>query len=201
MLGAMTSAAFDTTDGRVKVTLSTSTSAGYGNVCEQYQDWGHISVPIPVQLINSDQQALTQVVVTGYNNQITDPNFALNPGESCNYSINWYHVRATTGIYMQQAYSSTDTGRDITKENSMMGQSTNAVLTDILNRLIALESWADSHTHAAGSLIDSRSAPCTGNTAVPNSTSPSGNNINTDLTYIIANENLAITDVFKKYRA
>lgn len=188
--------------GTIVVNLITSTNAGYVNQCIQYNDYGHISVPLPKQIINIERQADSQVIVTGYENSVTDQNLSINPGESINFSTNWYHARANAGIYMQPANTAN-------KENSVMGQSTNKVIADILNRLIALETWANNHMHNPGSfqvilpgtLNAGGPTPVmvTGVSANPASTSPDGNNINDDLTYINGNKNLAITGVYTPY--
>jgi hypothetical protein len=194
MQAIMKSATRNTEDGRVKVTLSTSTNAGYANTCEQYNDYGHYSVPLPTGIVNIEQQTLSNVVVTGYNNTITDEHFTLQPGESANYSTGWYQIRANDGVYIQKANTTS-------KENEMMGNSTNHILRDILNRLIALETWADAHKHNPGTFEVSLPGTLnpggptivsvTGVSENPTVASPSGDNISADATYIANNKNLA----------
>ncbi len=180
------------TGGTTQVTLTTSTNAGYPNNCADYGSYGFISVPLPVQIVNTEIQALSEVIITGYQNTIKDTNFALSPGESAMYGTNWYLINSINGIYIQPVNTTT-------QEYLPAGNSTNDVLQDILNRLIALESWADNHIHLAGTLIaPSGGGNVTGDTGIPTTTSPSGNNINSDLTYISDGKNL-ISSNYKQY--
>lgn len=193
MLGRIISAAYDNTIGRVFVKLASSTNTGLQNNCEQYQDWGHISVPTDEQLVNVEEDALSQVKVTGYNNQIYDNNFILNPGESCNYSSNWYHIRATNGIYMQPVNTSN-------KENAMMGQSTNKVLSDIMSLLIDIINYLATHTHSAGTYTaDLTTGKIIEGTfsGIPVQNIPNDSNIVSDKNYIENNHNLAITNSYQ----
>lgn len=178
MLAKMISASYDTSYGRVLVKLDTSTQAGYPNQCEQYQSYGYISVPLPHQLVEASQQSLAEVHVTGYNNQISDTKFSLNPGESSNYGQNWYNTNATTGLYIQEA-------KTTHAENHMMGQSTNEVLLDILNYLVALDAYLQIHTHSGcGGEVSS---------GVAESYTPVITPVSDDVTYISDSNNLAIT--------
>lgn len=181
MLAKMTSASFDTSTGRVSVSLDTSTSVGYPNNCQQFGDYGHIAVPLPGQLVEVTQQALAQVQVTGYNNQVKDTNFSLNPGESASYNANWYTIHSLNGEYIQEAQTAH-------VENVMMGQSTNAVLKDILDYLVGLESYIGSHVHSGcGGTNDSGG---------PTTSPPDVSAISADVTYIGDNKNLAITGTY-----
>jgi hypothetical protein len=86
-------------------------------------------------------------VVTGYNNTITDEHFTLQPGESANYSTGWYQIRANDGVYIQKANTTS-------KENEMMGNSTNHILLDMANLLVniitylqTIETAYNNHIH------------------------------------------------------
>lgn len=185
MLASISGASYDATTGRVKATLNNSTVNGYQNTVEIFQSYGVLSVPVVKQLVNIEQQAQTQVMMTGYNNSIVDSNFVLNSGETCIYSPNWYNVVAINGIYMQVPHTAS-------KENAMMGQSTNSVMLDILTYLIALYEWASTHTHQ----YSPGSNPPT-QTAVSTQTVPSDSGISSDQTYISGNHNLAITGTYE----
>lgn len=183
----------DTNTGQVTVNLTTSTNAGYPNNCQQYNDYGHISVPLPKQILNTDNQCLSNVVVTGYNNTITDKNFMINAGESCNYSTAWYHIRANDGIYIQQVNTTN-------KENAMMGQSSNHIMLDMANLLVAIigylqniESLYNNHKHDSGTYANG-AGHVAGSSDVPTSTftdPPSKDTVNSDISKLTNGENLA----------
>ena len=182
MLAKMVSGIFDRASGRVQVILATSTQPGYPNSCEQFGPYGWMAVPLPGQMVEISPQSMAQVQATGYNNQVTDPNFSLLPGESSSYNASWYGLHALSGEYLQEAGTTN-------AENLMMGQSTNAVLTDILNYLVDLESYIGSHVHSGCGGIDNSGAPVD----LP----PAPTDLATDATYIAANKNLAITDTYE----
>ena len=72
----------------------------------------------------------------------------------------------------------------------MMGQSTNAVMLDILTYLIALYTWATTHTHSGVQTGG-------GISGITVQTVPDDSGIVTDQTYIEGNENLAITGTYE----
>ena len=185
MQAIMESASF--ADGSVTVDLSTSTMSGYVNNCQQYNDYGHISVPNETQLVNIDNQSPSNVVVTGYANRITDTNFNIVAGESANYSNSWYHIRANNGVFIQQANTTN-------KENVMMGNSTNHILLDMANLLVSIitylqtiETVFNSHTHSG---VQSGSSS-TGTTSAPFITPPSDSDVNGDISKVTNGTNLA----------
>jgi hypothetical protein len=196
MLAIMENAYLDTEDGRVKVNLSTSISAGYYNNCEQYNDWGHYSVPLPIQPVNIDNQSTINVVVTGYANQITDPNFTCNAGESVNFSAvfhgnnvvyKWYQKRTANGVFIQQANTPNI-------ENEMMGNTTNHILLDMANLLVSIitylqgiETTFNTHTHSGVTTGTDTSAPPNGSFSNP----PNSTNVQNDIPRLTNNTNLA----------
>ena len=185
--------AFVDTNGRVQVYLTTSTNSGYNNQCEQYNDYGHFSVPLPNQIVNIEQQAQTNVVVTGFNNAITNSNFtAKNPGESTNYSTNWYHVRANSGVYVQPATGSYQTS----KEHTTTGQTTNSVLLDIMNLMVELIAYLATHEHTVAGISTGTDSVIS---EVPTVIFPPSTLMTKDITNVEANANLAITDIYKPY--
>jgi len=184
-------------DGRVKVNLTTSTSAGYTNLqCEQYNDWGHYSVPINGQIVNVEKQSMTNVIVTGYNNQIIDPNFITTAGSSTNYSASinnnivtyyWYQIRDANGVWIQKGHTNN-------KENEMMGQTTNHILLDMANLLIQIitylqnnETIFNTHIHTGGTAPNGN----TGTSTITFTPPPSDTNVQNDIPRLNNNENLA----------
>jgi hypothetical protein len=183
MIGEMKSASYDATTGTVKVILRTSTTVGYPDTSEQYSPYGIMSVPLPDVLVNVDNQARSQNMVTGYNNRIMDENFSINPGEISLYSVNWYNHTHNAGISMQPRNS-------INKENAVMGQSTNKVLIDIMSLLISVIQYLDEHVHTGVTTGGGNSGP-------PLDPAPSDTVVSEDKDYIEANKNLAITGTYE----
>lgn len=183
MIGQMSSARYDPLSGRIKVKLISSTANGYGNTVDQYSPYGIMSVPNSDVLINLDRQALTQVVATGYNNTILDVNFSINAGEISLYSNNWYNHTANSGIFMQPRNTAF-------KENAVMGQSTNKVLKDIMELLINIITYLDTHVHTGVTSGGANSGP-------PLNPAPDNSTVVTDNIYIGANKNLAITGTYE----
>jgi hypothetical protein len=192
MLANITSAAYDPITGRVIVNIPNSTMNGYQNQVEQYQSPNTLSVPVAGMLVDLDVQAATQMQITGYNNSIIDTFYTIAAGEFTSYSPNWYHSTRIAGGEIQQANSANI-------ENWMMGQSTNAVLLDIMalevaiiNYLAGLVTYLETHVHSG---VQGGS----GNTAVPTTnpaTVPSDSTVVSDQTYIGGNENLALTGIY-----
>jgi len=183
-------------DGSISVSLYTSTNLGYLNQCSQYQSWGIYSIPTANQIANIEQQADTNVVVTGYNNRITDTNFtATTQGSTSLYSLSWYlcdDAGSGKGIYAQPVNTAN-------QENFMMGQSTNKVLLDIMNLLVevitylgTVETIFNAHVHSGVMTGSGTSAVST----TPWGTPPDPTTVNNDNTYITANKNLAITGTY-----
>lgn len=179
-------------EGRVQVTLSTSNNAGYNNVCEQYAPYGIFSIPNADVRVNIETQSYANVVVTGYNNTITDINFIeKNAGIVAIYSNNWYNIIANTGVYYQPRNSGN-------KENAIAGQTTNKVLIDIMQIIIDIVTYLQSHQHEAGS-YQVNGSPATGISGSPVSAPPSISTITKDKTNITSNANLIITNTYKPY--
>jgi hypothetical protein len=183
MIAEMSSASFGT-NGRVLVELKTSTINAYTNLVEQYSPYGIMSVPLPTQLVNIEQQSPTQVMMTGFNNAITDSEFSINAGEIATYSQSWYNFTANAGIYMQPVGLSN-------KENAMMGQSTNGVITDILNLLVEIINYLGTHVHTGVTSGTDESG-----IAFATPPLPDDSNVIADQTYISDNKNLAITGTY-----
>ncbi len=179
--------------GNVRVNLSTSTNTGYPNNCSQYNPYGFISVPLPVQTVNTEVQALSEVIVTGYENTITDTNFTVSQGESAIYGTNWYFVNSVNGIYMQPVNTTI-------KEYAMAGNTTNTILSDMINLLVAIitylgtiETIFNNHVHTSAAPSNPTTAPLTQFTDPPND-----EKVNTDGTKITNSENL-IGNSYKQY--
>lgn len=183
MLAKYDTTIYDTETGTIKVNLSTSNCVGYPNQLGQFNAPNIIARPKTGQLVNIDQQNSAQLMVTGYENSIIDENYSLNPNETTIYSSSWYLNAFNNGIKVQQAQTAN-------AENFMMGQSTNAVLVDILQYIIDLVTWLSTHTHSGvQSGSDTSGAPAT----IP----PSDTTISNDNTYIGGNKNLAITGTYE----
>lgn len=182
MIGQMSSAAYDVTTGTIKVKLPTSTVLGYPNNVNQYSPYGIMSVPLPDVLVNQDRQSSAQVQIIGYQCIVKDIYFSINPGEVSVYSSNWYSFTANSGIYMQPRNT-------INKENAMMGQSTNLVLVDMMNLLIAIINYLDTHVHTGVT-------PGGGDSGPPLTPPPDDTDVVNDNTYISGNKNLAITSTY-----
>ncbi len=176
-------AAYDPVTGCIKVTLANSTSIGYGNNMDQYAPAGVMSVPSTMDLVNQDPQSRAQVHVTGYKNVILDENFSINPGEISLYSTNWYNQTANGGIFMQPRNTAF-------KENAVMGQSTNKVLVDIMDLLIGVITYLDSHVHTGVTTGGGNSGP-------PLDPAPDDSDVVADNAYIGGNKNLAITGTYE----
>lgn len=190
-LGIMKNAIVDD-DGRIKITLITSNNAGYVNKCEQYAPYGIFSIPKANVRVNIETQSLSNVVVTGYNNQITDTNFTeKTEGTIVNYSDNWYNITTSSGIYYQPTNTSY-------KENAIAGQTTNKVLIDMMQIIIDVISYLANHTHNAGS-YNAPNGPVTGTSGAPVSAPPSDSKIQADKTNITNNKNLIITNTYTPY--
>lgn len=179
-------------DGRVQITLSTSNNAGYNNVCEQYAPYGIFSIPNADVRVNIETQSYANVVVTGYNNTITDVNFSeKTAGTVVTYSNNWYNITTNTGIYYQPRNSGN-------KENAIAGQTTNKVLIDIMQIIIDIVTYLQSHQHEAGA-YQANGTPVTGTSGSPASAPPSTSTITKDKTNVTSNANLIITGSYKPY--
>lgn len=183
MLARGQQAQYDPTTGEIIIQLATSIVNGYQNTVTQYTTSGILSIPdLGSQIPNLDMQAQTQVQITGYSNSIIDSNYSLTVGEVTVYSPNWYSSVRIAGIEIQEAQTSNI-------ENMMMGQSTNSVLIDILQMIIDITTYLNSHTHTGVQTGG-------GTSGIPSTTAPDDNNISSDLSYIQDNANLAITGVY-----
>lgn len=185
MQAKLISAAFDNSIQRVKVNLSTSTSTGLTNTrCEQYQTYGIMSVPVPGQLVEINQDGLANSYVTGYNNQLypKDEYFSIQPGEITLYSLNWYVSSSNDSVNIKPRHSGH------VSEPMMMGKSTNSLLTDLINYIISLEQYISNHTHSG----------CGGNnnSGPPTSSPPEVDRLESDKNYISNEGNLAVTDKY-----
>lgn len=210
MLGIMQSSTQDSDDGRVKVSLTTSTNLGYTNLlAEQYNDYGHYSVPLPGQLVNMEQEAWSNVYVTGYNNTIVDANFIATPGSSTNWgatadedgivTYHWYQTRDSTGVYIQEAHT-------VNREPEMMGQSTNNILIDMVNLLVeiitylqSVESLYNAHTHIVTGITSGSSATTSNATTSLFTSPPDDTKVNNDLPRLNNKNNLALTAKYIPY--
>lgn len=189
MIGAMLgNGVFNPVTGRVQVTLNNSIINGYLNRVEQYGTYGVMSVPLPNQLVSQVPQSATQVYINGYNNTILDANYSINAGEVSLYSTAWYSFTANGGIYMQPVGTAN-------KENAMMGQSTNAVLSDMLSIIIEIIDYLGTHTHLPG-MYNVSAVPVVGASGAPIELTPDDTDIVADQTYINGNKNLAITGTY-----
>lgn len=189
MLARIQQAEYDPTTGEVVIQLATSTVTGYQNVVTQYTVPNVISVPKINQVPNLDPQALTQVQITGYSNSLIDENYSINNGEFTAFSDNWYSSTKGSGVEIQEAQTTNI-------ENLMMGQSTNSVLSDILQMLINIIDYLNSHTHEAGDLT-APNGSVTGTTGEVVDAAPDDTDITQDLSYIQDNQNLAITGTYQ----
>lgn len=187
MIAIMENASYSSSTGTVLVNLKTSTINGYPNNVSQYTTYGVMSVPLPNQRVNVDQQSRAQVQITGYENTIADSSFSINAGETAIYSTTWYNVTSNSGIYMQQANNSH-------QENAMMGQSTNEVLKDIMSLVVDLTNIIFDVVSGFNEHIHAVAGP---NTAVPTvpwiPPTAALAKVQNDVTYIGNNENLAKT--------
>lgn len=181
-IALQSSSFYDSESGRVKCNLSSSSAAGYPNLVNVYQGANCLSIPINSQLINIEIQSLSQQQATGFDNFIIDENYSLSSGEDTRYSQNWYSSVRTSGVEIQEAQSPN-------KENLMMGQSTNKVLSDIMELLIEVIQYLNTHIHSGGTI--------SGNTGTPTTSAPDDGSIGTDKTYIDGNHNLAITGIYE----
>ena len=130
MIGSLSSAEY--LNGEIVCSLTDSLYLGYPNTVYQYGMANCISFPNDnTQPILSSQND-AQVDIIGYRNNITDPNFNIYEGEFCSYSNDWYMItgnnNGNNGVMLQSKVQNI-------KENMMMGQSTNKVLTDIIDLL------------------------------------------------------------------
>lgn len=185
MQAKLISAEFDLPTQRVKVNLSTSTSSGLTSTkCEQYQTYGIMSVPMPGQLVEVKQDGLANTYVTGYNNQLypKDDYFSINPGEISLYSLKWYISASNDSVNIKPRHLG------YVSEPMMMGKSTNALLTDLINYIISLEEYISHHTHS-GCGGNSNSGP-------PTSSPPETDKLESDKDYISNEGNLAVTDKY-----
>ncbi len=183
MLANIFSASYDSTTGQVKVVLPNTSINGYKNTVNQYQTANTISVPIAGGLVSLDVQSPAQMQITGYQSTLIDENYTINEGEFTSYSTGWYASTRNSGVEIQEAQTANI-------ENMMMGQSTNAVMLDILTYLIALYTWATTHTHSG---VQTGS----GISGITVQNVPNDSDITTDQTYITANHNLAITGTYE----
>lgn len=184
MLATISNATYDASTGTIVVTLDNSIANGFQNQVDQYQTANTLSVPIPGNVTNLDIQSSAQMQVSGYKNRITDTNYSIAPGEFTSYSPNWYSSTRVAGIEAQQVNTAN-------KENFMMGQSTNGVLTDIMTLLIGMLTWMETHTHlySPGSNTPVQTNP-------PTQTPPNDSDVTSDQSYIADNKNLAITGTY-----
>jgi hypothetical protein len=179
----MTSASYNSSTGQVEVIIPNSTINGYSNTVFQFQTANTISVPNAGGLVDLDVQAPSQMQITGYQSTLIDDNYTISSGEFTSYSDSWYVSTRNAGVEIQQAQTANI-------ENMMMGQSTNAVMLDILTYLIALYTWATTHTHSGVQTGG-------GISGVTVQVVPDDSDIVTDQTYIEGNENLAITGTYE----
>ncbi len=170
--------------GTIRITLDNAVSMGFINNVALYQDPNVLSVPNDVNPAELHVQSAAQMRMGGVRPSIQDTNFEISPGEWTSYTNNWYVNNRHSGVEIQQAQSSN-------KENMMMGQSTNEVLLDIVQALIALYDWAETHTHTGGTI--------SGNTGTPIEPIPDDSAIVNDETYIQDNKNLAITGTYEPH--
>lgn len=185
MLGVVQSSKYNTTSGGADITLSVSTSAGQIFTVHQYGDYGDISLPMVGQVceVVAQSSTNTQVDVLGYYNYVKDPNLVVPAmGEKLQTGLSFYLQNYKSGLWIQKALSTA-------RENLMMGQSTNAVLVDIINVLVAMCAYSTNHIHTNGN--------GGANTGKATTNVPSSNLPN-DLTYIQANNNLATTGYIPK---
>ncbi len=190
MLANITSASYNATTGQINVLMPNTTINGYHNTVLQYQTANTLSVPIAGMLVDLDVQAPTQMQITGYNNAIVDTNYTITSGEFTSYSTNWYASTRISGVEIQQAHTAN-------KENMMMGQSSNQVISDILALLINICGYLTTHTHKAGLYVaPSGGGPVTGTSGTPVQTTPDDSDVVSDKTYIDGNKNLAITGTY-----
>src|ERR1700761_6053613 len=186
----ITSAQYDPDTGTIKVLMPNTSINGYQNTVDLYQTPNTISVPLPEDLAILEVQSPTQMQMNGQQTSVIDPNFTTLPGEFNAIAKNyWYFSTKLSGVQIQQALTSHI-------ENMMMGPSTNLVLVDIMNLLIAIVNYLNSHTHEAGDYV-AGSAAVTGNSGTVVTAAPDDNTIISDNNYISANKNLAITGTYQ----
>jgi hypothetical protein len=77
------------------------------------------------------------------------------------------------------------------KENAMMGQSTNGVITDILNLLVDIVNYLGSHVHTGVQTGTDNTGPVFATPPLPDDS-----NVVSDQGYISDNKNLAITGTY-----
>ena len=183
MLANMESASYDATTGQVNIIMKNTTINGYQNTVNQYQDANTLSVPLPGNIVNLDMQAKTQMQVTGYQSTIIDENYTILPGEFTSYSPNWYVSTRVAGVEVQEANTAN-------KENLMAGQSTNGVLSDIMQLLVDIVNYLETHTHSG---VTTGS----GSSGTPVEIPPDGSSVVSDQSYIGADHNLFITGTYE----
>lgn len=183
MIANIVSAEYDNATGAVNVVMNNTTVNGYSNTVLSYQTANTLSVPLEGNLVNLDIQAPTQLQMVGVNSRITDIEYTIAPGEFTSYSTGWYLSTRNAGIEAQEANTPN-------KENLMAGQSTNAVLNDMLNIIIEIITYLGTHTHSAVQT----GTDVSGTVVVP---PPVDTEIIADQTYISANHNLLITGTYE----
>ena len=181
MLGIVQSASFDPIKQLASITLASSLSLGQTMTVEQYCTAGDISLPAQGQYVQLEQDGLTSVRIVGYLNTLVDKNFVIVSGEWSKCNANWYLQGRLSGLQIQQALTDNI-------EHLMAGESTNAVLLDLINNVIALCAYTSSHIHTNGN--------AGANTGTP-TTSVQPTNLSADKSYIGGNQNLIITGTYK----
>lgn len=184
MLANMSSSFYNSDTGNIVVEMPNTTINGYSNSVGQYQTANTLSVPLPGNLVSLNVQCPTQMQVIGYQNSIIDNNYSIVPGEFTSYSTSWYASTRNSGIEIQEANTAH-------KENQVMGQSTNAVLLDIMNLLVEVVTYLGTHVHTGVMTGGSNTGTVFGSPTIPDDSE-----VISDQTYIGDNKNLAITGVY-----
>lgn len=174
-------------NGLVTIITTNCAAFGYPNSLYQYQTAQTLSMPTLGTPVNIDIQNDAQVMVTGYRTSIIDYNYAAPNGEFTSYSSNWYASTRVSGVEIQQAQTANI-------ENTVMGQSTNSVLVDIMSLIVEIINYLGTHTHTY-SPGEGTPTP----TTVPIQPLPNDSQVVNDQSYIQDNKNLAITGVYEPY--
>lgn len=169
--------------GALTLTTNNTSVLGYKNNVLIYQDANTFSVPAAGTLVNLENENPAYNAATGFSNRITDTNYSIQAGEWTAFSPNWYQSVRVAGVEIQEA-NTTNT------ENMVMGQSTNSVLSDMLELLIDIINYLDTHTHTGVTTGG-------GTSGIPTSPAPNDSQVVSDKTYIDADKNLAITGTYE----
>jgi hypothetical protein len=196
-IALLNSAYFDEKTGFTIAKLSTSNTLGYPNSVQILNNYGIISIPTKNKLCIISQHGQTDSKVFGILNSINDKNFSIKEGETIVFSEHWYNKTGNDGVYLQVAKS------EYKAEAQMMGESTNKVISDLLQYILDLYEYLGILSTALNAHVHTGVQTGTGSSAtiaVPFTVPPVPTNITKDKPYISNNKNLALTKNFQPYQ-